>query len=49
MPALVPPDKIRDPWGKEYTIDANGQHNGGNKADVLTTTPQGKTIGNFSN
>jgi general secretion pathway protein G len=49
MSALVPPDKIKDPWGQEYRIDATGQHNGGNKADVLTTTPKGQTIGNFKN
>lgn len=45
---LVPPDKIRDPWGKPYQIDPTGQRNGGNKADVLTTTPKGQVIGNFS-
>jgi general secretion pathway protein G len=47
--ALVPPDKVRDPWGKPYQIDPNGQHNGGNKADVFTTTPKGVTVGNWSN
>jgi general secretion pathway protein G len=49
MSALVPPDKVKDPWGKEYRIDGAGQHNGGLKADVFTTTPKGQTIGNFSN
>jgi general secretion pathway protein G len=49
MSALVPPDKVKDPWGKEYQIDPNGGHNGGNKADVFTTTPKGQMIGNFSN
>ena len=47
--ALVPPDKIRDPWGKTYQIDANGTRNHGNKADVFTVTPKGITVGNFSN
>jgi general secretion pathway protein G len=47
--ALVPPDKVRDPWGKPYQLDPNGTHNGGNKADVFTTTPKGQTVGNFSN
>ncbi|MFO0879280.1 MAG: type II secretion system protein GspG [Gemmataceae bacterium] len=46
--ALVPPDKIRDPWGKPYQIDPAGQRNGGNKADVFTTTPKGQIVGNFS-
>jgi general secretion pathway protein G len=45
---LVPPDKIRDPWGKAYQLDPSGQHNGGNKADVFTTSPKGQIIGNFS-
>lgn len=45
---LVPPDKIRDPWGKPYQIDPSGQHNGGNKADVFTTSPKGQIIGNFA-
>jgi len=45
---LVPPDKTRDPWGKPYIVDPNGQHNGGNKADVYTTTPKGQVVGNFA-
>jgi hypothetical protein len=45
----VPPDKIRDPWGKTYQIDPNGPRNHGNKADVFTVTPKGITVGNFSN
>ena len=45
--AMVPPDKIIDPWGKPYQIDPNGPHNGGNKADVFTTSPKGAIIGNF--
>ena len=45
---LVPPDKTRDPWGKPYQIDPNGQHNAGLKADVFTTSPKGQIIGNFS-
>lgn len=44
---LVPPDKIRDPWGKPYQIDPSGQRNSGSKADVFTTTPKGQLIGNF--
>lgn len=46
--ALCPPDKTRDPWGKPYQIDPSGSHNGGNKADVFTTSPRGQLIGNFS-
>jgi general secretion pathway protein G len=45
--ALVPPDKIIDPWGKPYQVDPNGTHNNGNKADVFTTSPKGGLIGNF--
>jgi len=47
--ALMGLDATRDPWGKPYQIDPNGGHNGGNKADVFTTTPKGQTVGNFSN
>jgi general secretion pathway protein G len=45
--AMVPPDKIMDPWGKPDQVDPNGTHNGGNKADVFTTSPKGAIIGNF--
>lgn len=45
---LVPIEKTRDPWGKPYQIDPTGQHNGGLKADVFTTSPKGQIIGNFS-
>jgi general secretion pathway protein G len=44
---LVPPDKVIDPWGKPYQINPQGPHNNGMKADVYTTAPNGKTIGNF--
>jgi len=47
--AMVSPDQIKDPWGKEYQINPQGQHNGGNKADIYTTSPKGQTIGNFKN
>jgi general secretion pathway protein G len=46
---MVPADKIKDPWNQEYQIDPNGQHSGGNKADIFTTTPKGVKIGNFKN
>ena len=45
--ALIGPDKTKDPWSKPYSIDPTGQRNGGNKADVFTTTPRSTTIGNF--
>ncbi len=48
-PAMCGPDQIMDPWNHEYKINPQGQHNGGNKADVYTTTPKGQTIGNFKN
>jgi general secretion pathway protein G len=44
---MCSPDKIRDPWGKIYQIDAQGTRNAGMKADVFTTTPKGQIIGNF--
>jgi general secretion pathway protein G len=46
--AMCAPDKVKDPWGKVYQIDPAGGHNGGNKADVFTTTPKGQTVGNFA-
>jgi general secretion pathway protein G len=45
---LSPPDKLKDPWGKPYQLDPNGPHNSSLKCDVFTVTPQGKTVGNFS-
>jgi len=46
QPALEA-EAIRDPWGKEYTYDAAGGHNGGRKPDISTTSPTGKVIGNW--
>jgi len=45
--AMVPADKLRDPWGKVYQFDPTGAMNGGNKADVFTVSPKGQRIGNF--
>jgi len=45
---LVPPDKLRDPWGRPFQFDPAGARNGGLKADVFTTTPRGVTVGNFT-
>jgi len=39
---LVPPEKVNDPWGKPYQIDASGP-----KARVFTTTPKGITVSNL--
>src|SRR3954465_4437804 len=36
---LVPADKLRDPWGKPYQIDAAGL-----KARVFTTSPKGQVV-----
>jgi general secretion pathway protein G len=36
---LVPPDKVKDPWGKDYQIDSNGL-----KIRVFTSSPKGKMI-----
>jgi general secretion pathway protein G len=38
---------LNDPWGKPYSYDASGGHNGGQKPDVWTTTPDGRMIGNW--
>jgi hypothetical protein len=43
-PALCPPDKIKDPWGKHYQLDT--ARGGGRKARVFTTTPEGETVAN---
>lgn len=45
--AYFPPDKLLDPWRKPFQYDPSGQHNGGNKPDVWTTTPKGKVVGNW--
>lgn len=44
---FVPPDAIRDPWGKTYSYDPSGQRNNHAKADVYTTAPNGQVIGNW--
>ncbi len=36
-----------DPWGKPYQYSPGGEHNGGQKPDVWTTTPDGRQIGNW--
>jgi prepilin-type N-terminal cleavage/methylation domain-containing protein len=48
-PYLTDRDGIMDPWGKQYQIDPSGNrfHGGSGEPDVWTTTPQGKTVGNF--
>lgn len=38
---------LRDPWGNPYQYDAAGPKNSGNKPDIWTVTPDGKTISNF--
>jgi general secretion pathway protein G len=46
----VPPldaEALRDPWEREYQYDASGQHNGGRRPDIWTTTANGKVIGNW--
>jgi general secretion pathway protein G len=44
---LVPSSALKDPWGKKYILDPNGPKNQGASPDVWTTTPDGKTIGNW--
>jgi len=45
--AFFGPDKLLDPWKKQYMYSAQGEHNGGNKPDVWTTSPRGVVIGNW--
>ena len=40
-------DGALDPWGKPYTIDPSGPNHKGAAPDVYTTSPSGKTIGNW--
>jgi general secretion pathway protein G len=41
------PENILDPWGKPYTLDVSGPNHQGSAPDVYTTSPSGKTIGNW--
>jgi hypothetical protein len=45
--AILKPKAILDPWGVEFQFDPQGKHNDCNKPDVWTTSPYGKTIGNW--
>ena len=45
--ALLEPDALNDPWGHPYQYDPNGSRNSGNKPDIWTQAPDGKTIGNW--
>jgi general secretion pathway protein G len=52
-PYLTQQDDILDPWGKAYQYDPSGQQNAGVGAviqtpDVFTTTPDGRTVGNWA-
>jgi general secretion pathway protein G len=46
-PVIDDADAIKDPWGKEFQYDPSGKNNGGARPDISTTTPNGKTIGNW--
>jgi general secretion pathway protein G len=48
-PGTVEPDGLLDPWQRPFQYDPSGQHNGGRKPDVWTTTPNGKQVGNWKN
>ena len=42
------PDKLQDPWGKQFIYEPQGQHNAAKgKPDVYTTNPDGLRIGNW--
>jgi general secretion pathway protein G len=47
-PYISSQDGIMDPWGKQFQIDPTGsRYHGGSEPDVWTTSPSGKTLGNF--
>jgi type II secretory pathway pseudopilin PulG len=46
-PVIDDAEAIKDPWGKEFQYDPSGKNNGGARPDISTTTPNGKTIGNW--
>ena len=55
-PYLTNQNEIIDPWGKQFTYDQSGQKNTAAGAaagliipDVYTITPDGRTVGNWSN
>lgn len=41
------PDKLLDPWKKEFQYNPAGTNNGGSRPDVWTVSPRGVTIGNW--
>jgi len=45
--AYFGPDKLLDPWKKQYQYNPQGPNNGGNKPDVWTQSPKGQPIGNW--
>jgi hypothetical protein len=45
--AIIKASALKDPWGKPFQYDPKGPKNGGDKVDVWTVTPGGKTIGNW--
>ena len=54
-PYLTKQDDLLDPWGRPYQYDPSGQKNsqfnqvvGVVTPDVYTTTPDGRTVGNWS-
>jgi hypothetical protein len=44
---LIKADALVDPWGKPFRYDPAGPSNGGEKPDIWTVAPGGKTIGNW--
>ncbi len=38
---------LTDPWDKKFRYDPAGPKHKGNKPDIWTVTPDGRTIGNF--
>jgi hypothetical protein len=45
--AYFGPEKLLDPWNKQFQYDPSGPRNQGNRPDVWTTSPKGIIIGNF--
>lgn len=45
--AFFGPEKLFDPWKKQFQYSQAGENTGGNKPDVWTVSPRGITIGSW--
>jgi general secretion pathway protein G len=46
-PYIKTAEDLNDPWGKRFQYDQSGTHHNGQEVDIFTTTPEGKTVGNW--